>query len=434
MVATLEGLDGDDLIPLYKKISGGVDNEFYNIVRERLGSISGNHRIIGHWGFEGSIPFNQEPWKSQLAKYPKNEIINLWRTYVNSLVNETVKVTGLPTQQAKGLTGLIYNIHLLGDWVPGNQKTAEVLKVDLIVKDIGKNLNRLFGNNSKFVGIITTEISSLDKSLSSPDKADKILQILYRNRIGKKFFDTYERFLSKKGIGYSEKVANKILEKAIYASQQSQRMVHPLKKFMHGTRTYYTRKITQGTKIVNGVLQEIKINGKPVFVLSIPAVEASVGVGVMTFVFTEGVTVYKFANGNITEEEFLKESVKNCGHAFLAGTATYVAVALGATPMGFVVIGVSIGTAIVVDVVWTNLSKEFSTPTITMDDVLGHLPTSLQNRKTVWSHKGYDSILDENRKRASILEIETRRDSILEPTKNKNSIIEYESNRKIIFN
>ena len=161
-----------------------------------------------------------------------------------------------------------------------------------------------------------------------------------------------------------------------------------------------------GVKFVRGILQEHTINGKLVTTLSVPispALKAGGSAGVMTLIFTEGVTVYKFANGTITEEEFIRESAKNCGGALTVGTTTFVLVALGATPTGWVVIGAGIAAELVYEVAFDYVYKEFATPLITMDDLIGKLPTSLQRRRGAFNHDGFESFLEANQERLSLL-------------------------------
>ena len=171
------------------------DKSFYDTVRKKLGNVSGNHRIIGHWGFEGAIPFNSEPWKSQLAKYPKEQLIKMWKDFTNSLIKSAMEKTGLPQQQAKGLVGLLYNAHLLGDRVYGNVRVNEVVKPDLIIKDIGKNLHRLFGNNSNLAKTIMKEISQIPRNCVYASKCDQAIKILYKHQLGAHFYNTYQNQL-----------------------------------------------------------------------------------------------------------------------------------------------------------------------------------------------------------------------------------------------
>src|SRR6056297_4124638 len=54
-----EGIEGKNMETLYSEISS-------NVIDKRLEGLPGNHRNFGHWGFSGSIPFNEEPLKSLL--------------------------------------------------------------------------------------------------------------------------------------------------------------------------------------------------------------------------------------------------------------------------------------------------------------------------------------------------------------------------------
>lgn len=200
------GLEGNNLKQAYKVVSSGIDCEFYHKIVAKYGYPPENHRILGHWGFEGSIPFNQEPWKSALAQYPKDELIQMWSKYNTSLVKRVAKLTGLGTHEAKGLTGIIYNTHLLGDLVEGNTRTDLVYPIDGICKDIEKNLHRLLGNNSTEAKNVITQIRALPKSMPQASKATKVLDILQESCIDDKMFQLYGKQLSRKGISRSREL------------------------------------------------------------------------------------------------------------------------------------------------------------------------------------------------------------------------------------
>ena len=172
----------------------------------------------------------------------------------------------------------------------------------------------------------------------------------------------------------------------------------------------------QGVKFRRGILQEHHINGKTVRALSVPVspLEAGTSAGVITLIFTEGVTVYKYTRGSISEDEFIKESAKNCGGAILVGTTTYVLVALGATPTGWVVIGIGIAAELIYDVAFEHIYKEFARPTITMQDLLGRLPTDLQRRTSVFDERGFDGFMEYHKEKISTLEFTNHAESPFE--------------------
>lgn len=218
----LEGVSGENISSLYKTITKGIDYDFYELFRKKIGPVRGNHRIIGHWGFEGSIPFEYEPWHSALAPYSRNEVINLWRQYANELVDDAVRKTGLPRKQAQGLVGLLYNTHLIDDRVPGNIIVDPVIKPDFIIRDIEKNLHRLFGNNSSFVKEIETEFAKIKPNTPNAYKCKRVEEILCSRNIGEKFFHTYQRLLGTRGISYNKTIARTMLDRSILASSNSQ--------------------------------------------------------------------------------------------------------------------------------------------------------------------------------------------------------------------
>lgn len=184
-------LGNKDLDELYKLISTTVDQELPRIMKEKFGTNPGyNHRIFGHWGFEGAIPFDVEPYREPLSKYPKEELIRIWRETVNRLTLRAQQITGLPPRQAKGLVGLIYNIHLLGDLKP-DPKTNKIIAPlrhlipERMNQEIIKNLHRMYGNNSSMVRMISEELNSL-KNVKDPQKyAQMVLEILKKHNLGR---------------------------------------------------------------------------------------------------------------------------------------------------------------------------------------------------------------------------------------------------------
>jgi len=183
-------LGNKDLDELYKLVSTTVDQELPQIMKEKFGINPGyNHRIFGHWGFEGAIPFDVEPYKEPLSKYPKEEIIGIWRETVNRLTSRAQQMTGLPRRQAKGLVGLIYNTHLLGDLKP-DPKTNKIIEPlqhlvpERMNQELKKNLHRIYGNNSLKVQKISEELDSLKKVKDPQKYAQMALNILKRRDLG----------------------------------------------------------------------------------------------------------------------------------------------------------------------------------------------------------------------------------------------------------
>ncbi len=116
--------------------------------------------------------------------------------------------------------------------------------------------------------------------------------------------------------------------------------------------------------------------------------------GVMTFLFDEGVSAYRFFAGDMNGDTFAYETAKNLGKALMVGTATHVTVMLGATPTGWIIMGIGIGVYTASDFAFTCLEREFAASTITFDDILGQLPTELQRRKNAMTFDGYQTIFD----------------------------------------
>jgi hypothetical protein len=155
------------------------------------------------------------------------------------------------------------------------------------------------------------------------------------------------------------------------------------------------------SKTVIGALQEVTLkDGSKKMVLSIPienyasGIRVGLNVGVMTFIFSEGATIYQFARGDITQEDFYWETGKNCSAALLGGSATFVAVALGATPAGWVVMGLGVGTYMICDITFKGLRAAIDGPGFKLEDIMGQFPTEFQKRRSAIDFEGVDALFE----------------------------------------
>ena len=132
--------------------------------------------------------------------------------------------------------------------------------------------------------------------------------------------------------------------------------------------------------------------------------------GILSFIITEGVTVCTFAATDMTEEEFVWETMKNLGGAVIDGTGIVVLVALGANPYtwpgGLIVLGVGIGTHILYDFAWAKLEQHLDSRYFTLDDFLGDLPEEIRLRTTVLSPTDFASLSENNARRLSVIDFQ----------------------------
>lgn len=504
----LEGVTGLD--DIYKSISKGIDSDFYHLFKEKFGSYpSGNHRILGHWGFSGAIPFNDEPYKSALAKYPKNEVAKLWQTYVSSIIHDVASKTGLEKKQAQALAGLIYNSHILTDYTGAELK--QLAKPTVLIDDFQKNLSTLFGEKSDFTKGLMRELTCLSKSkekLSTVEKADRMYQVLVKHNIGEKFVEIYKKQLTPKGIRYDLHPGKRALYDKAAKGMNARYFQSGLAQAitaMDGKNIRPTQTV-EYLKSVQGVLQEVNVKGRKAFVLSIPLqfnateriasqmaktlidkarsqghmidegyikrqiaaklqtevskslktpispevaervaqqslnwakinpMKVGFEVGIMTFIFLEGTTVYRWAQGTIDNDAFVKETTRNLGQAFLTGGATYCAVLLGATPTGWVVFGIGIGVNVAWNFAFSKLEKEFSTPEISLNDIMGKLPTEIQRRESVWSYSGYECLFDYQGTRNTLFEPERLScPTVFDPPPPKKTVFDYTTKKTSLF-
>ena len=386
------GLEGDNLQQAFKEVSKGIDYDFYRKVGIEFGYPSENHRILGHWGFEGSIPFNKEPWKSALEQYPKDELIKMWQDYNTTLVKRVAKLTGLGKHEAKGLTGLIYNTHLLGDLKPGNVRTDIVYPIDGICKDIEKNLHRLLGNNSTDARNVITKMRALPKSMPQAEKAAKVLDILKESCIDDKMFQLYGKQLSRKSISLSRELAavksnpmlgddGKLIR--LYKTPQSNlQMEKELLNHSNSNARCEKRILCKGWLTPKGNL--------------CLAMQAGAQAGMLTFVTDAGIATFRFLEGETWPMEFRQELEYAAIRGGVVGTCVAVSVVLGAAPGGWIVLAVGIGAYVVTDLaikIWEcHLDKQY----LTMKDLkaFGIAPNSILEPNDTILKQNNDTILN----------------------------------------
>lgn len=344
-IRVFNGYGDENFKELCGKLTTGIDHHLPNAFRANIGEIPGNHRVIGHaWGFNDSIP--SRVLEELERKHPgkKTEITKVWSTFVNNLTDDSIRITGLRKNQARALLGLLHDIHLLGDLEPGNTRIDLVLKPEEITNNIIKNSRELFRNHPEYAQEIR----------------QRLLEVLRRNK-GKDVQVTAERLLDEMGrlnfggkLNQSWKSTLKVTYSADRAAtalaNQANRIVERTAKRYGGTLTKAEKRLTVGDfrkarprgKLCPGLITN---DGRLVAFFSTPQ-----ELGLLCFALDSGIATYKYATGNLRKGE-LEERIKEAAaKGATVGTATAVAVALGAIPGGWVVEGIAFGTYVVADI------------------------------------------------------------------------------------
>ena len=143
----------------YKKYyHTGEDREFYNLVKEKFPGFTWGkytHRLFYHWGFEYGDPANQEKLQVQFYKKLPNATETEWNDFIQLIQSEqekrnqkTVKATDEFFSLAgdrtfsRGIAGICYYTHLLGDLVVHSTNSSESAEAVLSSKFIARNLDR----------------------------------------------------------------------------------------------------------------------------------------------------------------------------------------------------------------------------------------------------------------------------------------------------
>ena len=387
-----EGLKSQRISALHKSISEGVDEKFPNMVKREFPKVSPgkNHRYLGHWGFQGSIPFNTPPYDNALSVYSRPKLAGVWRRFCNELTQEAMVATGLPERQSRAYVGLHYNMHLLGDWGPGNKVLEPLPSPNHVIKDIKKNLNRLFGNRSRLAAEVADELMGI--SMENPQRFSVLARrVLAKHPVGRKLWDNYGDNLRKAGLHYRPKDEGRAFTELIRkTANQLDDDVVPERWLdeMVGRRSPRGAALAEDVRLRarTGFLQKLKTGRQTVLALSIPidaelALQLGMEAGVCTFFLTESLAVYKYASGHITQDRFIIETTRNLADSLAAGSAVYIAVALGVCPQGWGLLAIGVGGAVIADITFDSIAERFRDETFSLEDFIGRLPTAVQNRK-----------------------------------------------------
>ena len=112
------------------------------------------------------------------------------------------------------------------------------------------------------------------------------------------------------------------------------------------------------------------------------------------FVISEGLTVFSYARDSITEHEFYDETARNLIASAASAAAVYVAVALGASAGGPIVMAVAVGAYLVADITYRVVKYLCRLEVFSLDDVLGALPGEFDDAHGILNPEKGVTILD----------------------------------------
>lgn len=166
-----------------KAVSSGMDNELPRRFRARIGSVPGNHRILGHaWTFGDAIP--KRVFERIEAKHPgsKDTFVGLWLEFSDELIGRAEKELGLDRKRAQALVALIHDVHLLGDRTSDNTLVDDVLTTSEIGRNIVKQGGVLWGKDSELMSEVRAGLVADEKAYSEePRRAEEMLAFLSRS-------------------------------------------------------------------------------------------------------------------------------------------------------------------------------------------------------------------------------------------------------------
>lgn len=130
------------------------------------------------------------------------------------------------------------------------------------------------------------------------------------------------------------------------------------------------------------------------------ALGAGAGVGLGVFIFDLTNNTYAFANGDMSENEFIKETSKSLIEGVASATAVYCTMLLVSSPGGPLLMAVSIGSYIIVNNTVNHLERIRKRNFVTIEDIIWQLPVAIKVKKTAMDYELFvdsKSVLESNK-------------------------------------
>ena len=281
------------------------------------------------------------------------------------------------------------------------QKVVDEIKVAFESGKI-QNKKELISEVAKRCGIGIEEAEEVFEKSIAAESSVKVRATRVRNPSAKELVGDVSKNCKKSRMikVRGDATADGAKETATYTRRTVARDVTHLKKM----EVEFLKKNPNVTKVktVVGVMKRVtSASGKTGVAFVVPASAVASGVkvaakaaaveGCVAFVLSEGYAVCAYAYGGMSEDEFYRETMKNITASAVVGVATLVAVTLGATPGGPVVLAIGIAGYILVDLAF-EAARE---PPFTLEDVLGITDDILADAYGFLDPKKDPSFLDE---------------------------------------
>lgn len=305
------------------------------------------HRLYGHWGFNDAIPFNKPPLKDMLQRIAEKEgpqaaeaarqkIIQSWSRDAKNLIRLSEKMLGLSGRAARGFAGLLYSVHLLGDY--SGEKLGSLQDLEKLTRDLEKSIHRLLGNNSRSANRLCRNLAEvLKKAPASCDRACLASRLLKELKNSRELQSSLFRLMKARnafGTLFKNAVVQRMARPSSMASAQKTVRASGLGKV----------RAVPGVMLPNGRL--------------LTAVSQGAGAGLLSFAFDAGEATFQYMRGEMYTHEY-REQITRAALTGAGTAALYSVVAyLVPAPGGVLLAAVSIGGYLVFDYGQT-LYKEY---------------------------------------------------------------------------
>jgi hypothetical protein len=441
------------ILQLAKSVSSTIDSrkaiDKLNALYEQNGLKkigAGQHRVYGHWGFSGSIPKASldaiyssidnsalsDAQKAALRQQAKKIVVEQWTKDVTEIKNQVARLfPGLSDRQIRGVAGLFYDIHILGDMTTsaGMNSTmlggaASLQSIAGIKADIAKNLHRILGGNSDEARRIIEKLDPLFKDLEEAKRINdvaaikeiknKIKQELAKNDKVKKNLEKGKKAAEKANVGEAEPSAppsysmNWSQAATMGVSMAVFRNFGSIKNTVVGEEEWQNSLTAVGRDAV-GYTASIKLAnaiivqaGDKIAILSwLPKTAHNTGGAVIAgmFIFDSAKVGFSYLQGNISEDEFIEEFVDSSKQTLKAAISATIALAVvpGGQPMVVAII-LTTGVTIAFDTGVNYAMSHMNYGDLTIEEIERFFGVSFDGYFTSFNPPKYENIWGNDQK------------------------------------
>lgn len=364
--AVFAGMEDGPFREVLEMVSSDIDNAIVKSFEAEIGPIPGgpaNHRILGHsWALGDRIP--RDKLRLLESAYPgrRADIVRWWSRFSETEIAKIAEKTGLAPAEAKSLGNIVWRTHLFGDRMSDSKAVDHVIPTRENAERLIRDLKDLFRRTcpeslEKAVKAIRDAMAAGTETARATAAVDACAKARIPAMLDRRCGEQ----LATKGIRYAAAAPSAVRQTAAGESVPSSAARLMAKgrtvaaNTPEGTKAWESARSRFGSRGSVRVCPGLLANGR-----LLVSVQSGATAGALVFAADAGMVCYRYWQGDVLDAEFADGIADAALKGAVVGAAVGVAVLLGSTPAGWVVLGVATATYVVVDIgirIWREIDE-----------------------------------------------------------------------------